>query len=722
VTEPIISGGPLTGEGQIEAYYDAGLKVLTLGNKNPFNPYRDDGKEWQKVHVQQEHAIAHHKTGGNIGLQMGEVSGWLCAVDMDYEEAMRLAPHFLPKTLTAGKHTEALPSHYFYRSEGADYLQIRDGSSEVVALKASARGQGHQVKVAPSEHPAKGRYEWRPTFDTAKIRDVGSDALGHAVRRLGIAALVRHHLPADGRHEYSKAIAGLLLRRGYDPDDLAEILEIVWADADAPRDGVASAVKNVHDTTKRMEDGKTFTGGKTLNESVQGLADSLVKAAGLERNQPLAAGEGDDAESADDSALARLWLYQHTDVRYSPHGWLRYGSGWWRTVDAGMVERDVLTLLDRTPAKTSHNRLKSVAALAGVHSYVPAEAWDANGNIVVCANGTLDLETFKLREHRPEDRALGGLSFDYDPSANAETWQSAIGERLLPDEWAFLQEFVGYALTTDCSYELAVWLIGERGTGKSTFVEGVQTIMGTRAAGLSMTDLERSPHALQNIVGKTLLTATEQPGSYIKYADVLNKIISGEVVQINPKNKPIIDYRSTAKILWAMNKTMQIREGGSGLFRRIHPITFPAFEGKADPTVKERIVDFEGPGILAWAAEGLKRLKERGGFDVPESVRAAMVDYEYENNPVAQLLGELCEHDEQQETSKDWLYHVYKAWAQNAGYKPLNKNNLSTELKRLKVKEGRKNKMRYWKLKVDENADEFPERDAYGNFVAGHKA
>lgn len=119
--------------------------------------------------------------------------------------------------------------------------------------------------------------------------------------------------------------------------------------------------------------------------------------------------------------------------------------------------------------------------------------------------------------------------------------------------------------------------MGEGGTGKSKFVEGVQTIAGNRAAGLSLTDLERSPFALENVVGKTLLTATEQPGMFIRFVDLLNKIISGEEIQINRKNKPLVDVRSTAKILskilWAMNRTPQVREEGSGFFRRIHPIT-----------------------------------------------------------------------------------------------------------------------------------------------------
>jgi P4 family phage/plasmid primase-like protien len=699
----------LAGDEQIKKYYAEQLKVLVLGDKNPFNPYRADGKQWQREYVQQEDALAHYTRGGNIGLQMGEVSGWLCAADLDVEEARRLAPFFIPSTLMGGKEHEALLSAYVYRSEGCGYLGIKDvGGGELLALKASADGAGHQIKVAPSVHPAKGAYEWRPGFDMDAIRDVGADSLHKAIRRLAIASLIRRYLPDHGRHEYSKAIGGTLCRRGYDPDDLAEILRIVWDDAGAPsRDG-ESAARNVYDTARKLEEDEKVTGGTTLNEIVSGLASALIKAAGLERNQAFGGEIGaENGGPADDSDLARLWLYKNKDAAYSPHGWLRYRGGWWHKVDEGVVTQDILRLVDRTPGKVSANRLKSVANLAQHHSYASGDAWDANQDIIVCTNGTLDLNTFKLRDHRPEDRALGGLPFDYDSDAKAEAWNHFIGARLRKGEWEFLQEFVGYALTTDCSHELAVWLVGEGGTGKSTFVEGVQRIAGNRAAGLSLTDLERSPFALENVVGRTLLTATEQPGTFIRYVDLLNKIISGEEIQINRKNKPIVDVRSTAKILWAMNRTPQIREEGSGFFRRIHPITFPPFEGKKAPGVKERITQLEGPGILAWAVEGLKRLRERDAFDVPASIREAMVEYEYNNDPAAQFLAELCEKGENFETSSARLHEVYAAWCKHYGYKPKAKNTAGEEWRRLKVAQGRSKTKRWWKVRILEDSDTY---------------
>jgi hypothetical protein len=145
----------LSPEEQIKAYYTFGYKVLVLGDKNPFNPYHPKGEEWQNDYVQEEDALAHCAKGGNIGLQMGAVSDWLCAVDLDTEEVRRLAPKFLRETLKAGKEKEDLlpprlplrggrpPTDQGHRRQG-------DLSAQGVGSGAGASDQGRAVR-APRE-------------------------------------------------------------------------------------------------------------------------------------------------------------------------------------------------------------------------------------------------------------------------------------------------------------------------------------------------------------------------------------------------------------------------------------------------------------------------------------------------------------------------------------------------------------------------------------------
>jgi len=130
----------------------------------------------------------------------------------------------------------------------------------------------------------------------------------------------------------------------------------------------------------------------------------------------------------------------------------------------------------------------------------------------------------------------------------------------IPNAVAFFQEFAGYSLITDTSHEIAVWLWGPRGSGKSTGLTGLQTVLGPRSGILGLADIERNRFALANLPGKTLVLATEQPASYIRSTDVLNAIISGEPIQVERKYKDAYEITPRAKVAWAMNDLPHVSE------------------------------------------------------------------------------------------------------------------------------------------------------------------
>jgi putative DNA primase/helicase len=136
-------------------------------------------------------------------------------------------------------------------------------------------------------------------------------------------------------------------------------------------------------------------------------------------------------------------------------------------------------------------------------------------------------------------------------------------------------------------------------------------------------EIERSRFALADVPGKTLLTATEQPAGYMKASYVLNALISGDKLKVEEKFKPACDLFPKVKILWAMNELPRVPSANDGLFRRVKVIEIePVPERERDPEVKKNIKG-EGAGILNWALDGLERLRRRGRFEVPKSVRGA---------------------------------------------------------------------------------------------------
>lgn len=382
--------------------------------------------------------------------------------------------------------------------------------------------------------------------------------------------------------------------------------------------------------------------------------------------------------------LAERWAERYPDRAYSRGDWWEYGGGWWRPVDVVEVEKqigDVLKGSRDEGVKVTGALIGSVLRIARSDTVVRADAWDADPDLLVCANGTLQIGERKLRGHRPEDHATGALPYDYDPDATPDVFLQVL-KNAVPDRVGFLQEFAGYALTTDTSLETALWFVGPRGSGKSTIIEGLQAMLGPRHGILGLAEIESSPFALAKIPGKTLLTSTEQPASYLKSTHIVDALISGEPLTIDRKYRDAEVYAPVAKVIWAMNDKPRIGNTTSGIFRRVKVVEFPKLKGPANPAVKEAVKQ-EGPGILNWALDGLARLRDRGHLVIPESVRAATEEFERANDLPGTFVDERCVVGEDHETASSLLYSRYAEWCAENGHKAQSSTRLAEDWRRL---------------------------------------
>ncbi len=102
----------------------------------------------------------------------------------------------------------------------------------------------------------------------------------------------------------------------------------------------------------------------------------------------------------------------------------------------------------------SESKLRAMISLAQSEPGIPVlpEELDASPDLLNGLNGTIDLRTGKLREHRREDLITKIAPAEYDPDAPVPAWETFL-ERVLPGEElrAFVQRAVGYSATGDTS-------------------------------------------------------------------------------------------------------------------------------------------------------------------------------------------------------------------------------------------------------------------------------
>jgi len=647
--------------------------VIPLKGKMPTGP-------WQRY--QQEAMSAEEieeRDWPGVGIVTGRVSG-LIILDADSAaatEALHGQGH--PPTPTV---RTARGVHVYLAHPGGE-LPTRIGLGDGMDLK----GDGGYVVAPPSKHPTGATYEWLIPPEEAALAEPPEWLLEQLRRRRrnGHAPQAGERISNGQRNVTLTRMAGAMRRQGMDGEEiLASLTEVNKRRCVPPLEG--REVERIAASVARYDPAPKAPPKPSANGAGQGGPPKR-------KGQPPTHDE-----------LRDRWKASRPDRAHGLGEWRIYEGGTWPPVSDTAIKAEIADEIERAKPegiKPTASTLASVTELARVKAYVPDERWDSNPDVLVCANGALNLATRELMPHAREHYATAGVPYSYRAAERCAAWEQRVmgelvGEHLGKNAIAFLQEFAGYALTTNTEHEIALWLTGKHGGGRSTILAGLGAMLGPRAGVLSLTDIERSTFALTNLPGKTLVTATEQPAVYLRGGGTLNAIISGEPLQVDRKYRDPITVVPRCKIAWAMNDLPRVGNVDDGIFRRVKVLELPEIAPeKRDPRVKEA-VKAGGGGILNWALDGLDRLRARGRFEVPASIRSATEGFKEHNDVPAMFLEDACEVAEGRSETGAHLYGVYKAWCLDNGHKPLASNNAAREWQRLGLEKKRRPKGVRW--------------------------
>ena len=257
-----------------------GVAVIPVpdGEKNPGRP------GWEALRITEEEIADNWTNGQNVGVLCGEPSGWRVDVDLDSDEAVKIAFRFLPATLTSGR-VGRPHSHCWYVAPGAESADWKDvDGKKLVELRST----GRQTLVAPSTHPDGDEYLWHSEAGL-KMAEVAAAELKERCRELATAALIARHVPPEGsRHDYAMALAGFVLRDGRMETGLAlKVSKAAWRAAGADsREALRDLEGIISDTAENLEVGEPVVGGPTLEEYVPGIVRLLCKWWGWSNQDP----------------------------------------------------------------------------------------------------------------------------------------------------------------------------------------------------------------------------------------------------------------------------------------------------------------------------------------------------------------------------------------------------------------------------------------------------
>ncbi|HKY51707.1 MAG TPA: phage/plasmid primase, P4 family, partial [Candidatus Limnocylindria bacterium] len=500
-----------------DAYVAAGWKLVRIPPlaKGPTD------KGWPAI----EYTPESFAPGDNTGVKLGAPSGGLVDVDLDCDEAVRLAEFFLPSTCTFG-HASKRRSHWLYVCPIKTHKPAR--------THVELRSTGLQTVVPPSIHPSGEAIEWTGG-ETGPTRVEPTELLT-AFARLAAATLLARMWPrlqaARGAHEGAMRLAGALWHAGWTHED-AESLILPAAELGGGRD----------DGHRRTAIASTFAEGEK-NRAGWPLFAELVDPADAQALRAVidlvpSVSRSVIASTLEHGALtdvgnAERFMSEHGDgLRHVRGlGWLRWDGTRW-AASGEPVSEAIATVrgLGKLATTSGDAILAKWATQSEARSKIDAclslasrmdglaldvSALDSDPWTLNAANGMIDLRTGQLREHDRLALCSKLAPVEYDPAATAPRFASFLGEVFAGNTEValYVLRFLGYALTGLVRDQvLGLWYGAHGANGKGTLLELAQSIMGdyacTIASHVLLGGTSQHPTSLMTLLGKRLVISQE---------------------------------------------------------------------------------------------------------------------------------------------------------------------------------------------------------------------
>ncbi len=302
-------------------------------------------------------------------------------------------------------------------------------------------------------------------------------------------------------------------------------------------------------------------------------------------------------------------------------------------------------------------------------------------NCIVFQNGIVDLgRYFKGGEHilEPDPRyfCLNAIPYDFDPSLNAKDilqyFHSIFNGQ--KDCIALLQEWFGYHLTLDMSYEKMMIFIGPPRSGKGTVLGILSAMLGSDQVASTELSALATDFGYSPLVGKAAAFLPDAKVGWKRNigqaSEKLLQVIGGDPVGINAKFKAIRSaVQLTCKFTMAVNIMPEIPDGARALESRLCITSFPnSYIGKEDWGLKRRLAK-SAYKLVPWALGGLKRLRERGEFTLPMSSQDEFETFRITANAMSQFVSECCliTGADSDVVPAQGLYELWDNWCKACG-------------------------------------------------------
>lgn len=405
--------------------------------------------------------------------------------------------------------------------------------------------------------------------------------------------------------------------------------------------------------------------------------------------------------------------------------WIEYKNGVWEDTTTEKVAKDATDMLhqyytelmskaqNKSETDELSKKIKDVwlySRIIGALNFLKgfpnimtlSQELDAIPEVLNLENGTLDLKTFTLRPHRPEDLLTKQVKAKWNTEAKKEEWIKHLN-LCLPNKniQREIQRELGLALTgLSLAEVLPIWY-GTGANGKSTTLKVVMEVMGDYAQMaaprlLIKSKYERHTTELAELQGRRLIFSTETGENGELDEEKMKWLTGGERIRARFMRQDNFEFPRTWIVFLVTNYKPAIKGTDEGTWRRIRLVPWEEVLPLNKRMPQEEIVDLlltERDGILQWIVDGLKDWKEEHHW-VADEVLLATEKYREEEDVLREFLKERCEFKNRYSVGVGELYSEYINWCQENGEEAKSKTEVGKLLRKRGLHQKRHGKER----------------------------
>lgn len=260
-------------------------------------------------------------------------------------------------------------------------------------------------------------------------------------------------------------------------------------------------------------------------------------------------------------------------------------------------------------------------------------------------NGMYDCKEKRLLPHSPKYKAVNQIPHEYKPGAVHEGKRTEEFLKFIcpePDSREMLLQFSGYAHTKDVGQQKFLVLLGEGGSGKSTFIRLMEASVGSRnLSNISLTDLQQR-FASFGLMGKLLNSCADLEISALEDTAIIKKVLGEDTLRAEQKGRDAISFKNYAKLIFSTNELPVVKaEKTNGFYRRLLVLPMNRVPERKNPNLLNELL--QEIDYFVWlSVQALERMYEKEIIVTSAESEKAVAQLRMDSDTVQAFLVESC--------------------------------------------------------------------------------